>query len=227
MLKRFSIAYFYIFISFNRTGLLRLQLKISTMKTENSPYKLELTYGIYFALISIVVNLLVWATALMEKGGLMTTFLISLFQLGILVGFLLICTKSYRDKVLNGKITFGQAFLFALIIVIFSSIITGFYAYVFNKFIDPEYTSRIMQALQDKTYQFMANQGVPDEQIEEAMVKFEEQTPQSAVETMFSALTSGLIGGSIISLITSAIVKKNTGNRDDFEDAMSGLKSEE
>lgn len=197
------------------------------MKAENSPYKLELTYGIYFALISIIINLLIWATGLMEKGGLMTTFLISLFQLGILIVFLLICTKSYRDNILKGKISFGQAFLFALIIVIFSSVITGFYVFIFNKFIDPEYTSRLMQAIQDKTYQFMANQGVPDDQIEQAMIQFEEQTPQSAADTMVSALTSGLIGGSIIALITSAIVKKNTGNPNDFEDAMSELKSEE
>lgn len=197
------------------------------MKIENSPYKLELTYGIFFALISIIINLIIWATGLMEKGGLMTTFFISLFQLGILVIFLLYCTKSYRDNLLRGKITFGQAFLFALIIVIFSSVITGFYTFIFNKFIDPEFMSRVMQAIQDKTYQFMANQGVPEDQIEQAMLKFEEQTPQSAVDTMISSLTSGLIGGSIIALITSAIVKKNTGRSNDFEDAMSGLKSEE
>ena len=196
------------------------------MKTENSPLKLELTNGIYFALITIVLNLIVWATALLEKSGLFISVAFSLFQLSILVVFLLICTKRYRDTILEGKITFGKAFIFALIIVIFSSVITGFYSYVFNKFIDPDYAGRIITALQEKTYQFMSNRGMSDDQIEAAMVQIDAKPIPTPMETMTSALMSGLIGGSIIALITSLVIRKNTV-KDEYEEAMSDIKSEE
>lgn len=196
------------------------------MKTENSPFKAELTYGIYFALISILINLVVWATAFIEKSGLFVSAAIAVVNLGILIVFLLLCTKYYRDHSLDGKITFGQAFMFALVIVIFSSVITGLYSFVFNKYIDPEYLARIMKSVQEKTYQFMANQGMSDEQIEAAMVKVEAQPIPTAFDALKSALISGLIGGAIMAVISAAIVKKNV-QKDGFDQAMSELKSEE
>lgn len=196
------------------------------MKTENSPFKLELTYGIYFALISIVLNLLVWATAFLEKSGLLASVILGLVNFGILIGFLIICTKSYRDRSLNGTITFGQAYLFALMVVVFSSIITGLYSYIFYKFIDPDYGARVLHAIQEKTYQFMVNRGLPEDQIDAQMIKLEAQEIPTAAGALISSLKMGLIGGAIIALITSAIVKKNN-RRDDFEGAMNELKSEE
>jgi len=196
------------------------------MSSENSPIKLALTNGIFYALIVISIQLLIWATALLERSGLFTSFLILFLQLGILVYFLIYCTKKYRDVNLGGRITFGQAFVYALLIVVCSSIITGLYSYILNKYIDPDYTQRLITSMQEKTYQFMANQGVPEDQIEEAMIKFEEQPVQTPLETLKSAIMSGVIGGSIVSLITSLIVKKNSGG-DTFEESMSEINSEE
>lgn len=196
------------------------------MQDENSPLKLALTNGIYYAIIVILIQLTIWATALIEKTGFLTSFLILFLNLGILIFFLLYCTKKYRDNSLDGKITFGQAFVYALMIVVFSSVITGLYQYILNRYIDPEYAKRMLTAVQEKTYQFMVNHGVPDDQIDAAMVKFEDQPVPSAFEALKSALLSGVILGSVISLITSAIVKKNA-NLDNYQEAMSELNSEE
>ncbi|PTN09760.1 DUF4199 domain-containing protein [Mangrovibacterium marinum] len=196
------------------------------MQTENSPLKLALTNGIYYALIVISVQLIIWATAIIEKTGLFSSFFIMFFNLGILIFFLLFCTKKYRDNLLNGTITFGQAFIYGLMIVVFSSIITGLFQYILNRYIDPDYAQRMINAIQEKTYQFMLNNGVPEDQIDQAMVKFDTQTVQTPLQALTDSLKSGVLLGSIISLITSLIVKKNTSDSG-YEKAMSELDSQE
>ncbi|MHB9143666.1 MAG: DUF4199 domain-containing protein, partial [Paludibacter sp.] len=123
--------------------------------------------------------------------------------------------------------TFGQAFLLGLLIVVFSTIISSLYSYIFNKFIDPEYTQRLMTMMQDKTYQWMSSKGVPQDQIDSAMKKFEDKGIPSPIETLVTSMEFGLIGGAFMSLISSAIVKKNANNEDAFDEAMEEVKTEE
>lgn len=188
--------------------------------------KLSMTYGIYLAGISILIAVIIWATNLMEVLGLFGSMFIGIIQLIIIVFFLLYFSKSYRNNQLGGKITFSQAFVLGVLIVVFSSIISSLYSYIFNKFIDPDYAHRIMAMMQDKTYQWMSSKGVPEDQIDSAMKKFEEQGIPSPLQTLKSSLIFGLIGGAIMSLISSAIIKKNVTNEDAFDEAMEEVKSE-
>jgi len=191
--------------------------------------KLTMTYGIYLAGISIVTSLFVWATSLMEHMGLFGSLFIGLFQLILMASLLVFFTKRYRDTLFDGKITFGQAFTFGVLVVVFSSIINSLYSYVFNKFIDPEYVSRIMTAMQEKTYQWMSSNHVPQDKIDEAMSGFEKKGIPTPIETLISGLEFSLIGGAIMSLISSAIVKKNVkgDGEDAFDEAMEDVKTEE
>ena len=192
-----------------------------------SPFKHAMIYGLYLAGISIAIAVIVWATALMEKLGLFGTMAIGVFNLVILILLLIYYTKIYRNEQLNGKITFGQAFVFGVLIVLFSTVVSSLYNYIFARYIDPGYAQRIMTMVQDKTYQMMANQGMSEDQIEEAMVRFEEQPIPTPLNSLISSLKFGLIGGTIMSLISSAIVKKNVNKDDAFEEAMEDVKTEE
>jgi len=190
-------------------------------------FKLAMTDGIYISAISIAISVLIWATSLMEKMGFFGSAFIGILQFVILVYLLIYFTKHYRNVLLSGKITFSQAFTFGVLLVILSSVITSLYSYIFNKFIDPEYASRIMTMMQDKTYQWMTSKGVPEDQIEAAMKKFEDKGIPSPMETLTTSLQIGLIGGVFMSLISSAIVKKNITNEDEFDDAMDEVKNDE
>ena len=196
-------------------------------ENNSSPLKMALTYGIYMAIISIIVTLVVWATSLIETLGLMGSSIIAFINLIITVTLLVIFTKLYRDNLLEGKITFGKAFTFGLLIVICSSLITGVFSYILYKFIDPGYMERIMTVVQEKTYQMLANKGLSEDQIDAAMRAFEEKGVPTPMQSVQSALLGGLIGGSIMSLISSAIVKKNTQKEDAFEEAMEEVKNDE
>lgn len=198
---------------------------METQKTNS--YKLAMTYGLYFGLISIILNVIIWATNLMEYLGLFGSVLLGILQLVLLVFLLIYFTKLYRNNELGGKITFGQAFIFGVLIVVSSTIISSLYSYIFNKFIDPDYAQRIMTMMQDKTYQWMAGNGVPQDQIDSAMQKFEAKGIPSPVETLIKSMEFGLIGGAIMSLISSAIVKKNATSEDAFDEAMDEVKNEE
>ena len=190
-------------------------------------FKLAMTYGLYFGLISVILSVIIWAANLMEYMGLFGSVLLAIFQLILLVFLLVYFTKLYRDNELDRKITFGQAFVFGVLIVVFSTIISSLYSYIFNKYIDPDYVHRVMTMMQDKTYQWMSSKGVSDDQIEAAMQKFEEKGIPSPIETLIASVEFGLIGGGIMSLISSAIVKKNANNEDAFDEAMEDIKTEE
>lgn len=190
--------------------------------------KVTMTYGIYLAGISIAISVIVWATSLIEHIGIFGSAFIGILQLALMAFLLVYYTKRYRDTMFNGKITFGQAFAFGVMLVVFSSVISSLYSYILNKYIDPDYMHRVMTMIQDKTYQMLSNSGMSQDQIEAQMVKIEERGIPSPIETLVSSLEGGLIGGAIMSLISSAIVKKNVrGGEDEFDEAMEEIKKEE
>jgi len=194
---------------------------------QTNPYKLAMTYGLYLGGITIFISIIVWATALMEKLGLWGSMGMGFINLFVLIFLLLYFTKLYRDDHLNGKITFGNAFVFGVLIVLFSSIVSALYNYIFTKYIDPEYAQRIITMLQDKTYQWMSSRGLSQTQIDDAMTKFDKQEIPTPIDSLISSLKFGLFGGTIMSLISSAIVKKNPHKDDAFEEAMEDVKTNE
>jgi hypothetical protein len=84
-----------------------------------------------------------------------------------------------------------------------------------------------MTMMQDKTYQWMSGKGLSEDQINDAMKKFEAKGVPSPIETLITSMEFGLIGGAIMSLISSAIVKKNATSEDAFDEAMDEVKNEE
>jgi hypothetical protein len=193
----------------------------------NARLKLTMTYGLYLAGINIVWSIVIWATSMLEHLGLFGSAFIGVFNLVLLAFLLVFFTKKYRDNIFDGKITFGQAFSFGVMLVVFSSAITAIYSYIQNKFIDPDYMHRIMTMIQDKTYQMLSSSGLSQDQIDAQMAKFEQRGIPTPIETLVSSLEGGLIGGAIMSLISSAIVKKNVKGEDDFDEAMEEVKNEE
>jgi predicted PurR-regulated permease PerM len=119
-------------------------------------------------------------------------------------------SKAYRDKVLGGTISYGNAFLAGLLIVIFSSIITGFYTLIFNTIIDPEYMDKVFEATKNWTADYLNSMGLPDSQIDSSIEKIEKQQANyNALKAFFTSIAWSSVFGVVISLITSAFVKKN------------------
>ncbi|WP_319265463.1 DUF4199 domain-containing protein [uncultured Draconibacterium sp.] len=177
------------------------------MEQNSSPLlKSSLTYGIYVALISILLQVIIWAGGLMESMGMFGSAILGIVSIIISFVVLFIFTKNYRNKEFGGYISFAEAFKFAMLVSIVSTVILIIYTYIFHNFIAPDYLENLMASMQQKTMEFMESRGVPEASIDQALAQFEEVP--SMAKTLRQSALSGLIGGAIISLIVAAIVKK-------------------
>lgn len=179
------------------------------MEKKQSLLNTAMTYGTILGVISILLTLILYIVGYMPINfkRMIVMFIISL---GLSIGFVVTGTKSYRDKVLGGSITYWQAFSAGLFIVVFSSVLLSFYNLIFNLFIDPGYMDKVMEAQRNWMFDFLTNMGSPDDKIEEAMSKYEEQKANfTPLKAFFQGIYISVIFGAILSFITSLFIKKN------------------
>lgn len=162
-----------------------------------------LKYGLIISAFNIVLTLLYYV---LDIEMFSFTFIALNLTLGLLIiiGFFIFGIRNYREKGLDGKITFGQAFLQGLSIGIIGYAIIAAFTYIFHAFIAPEY----MAAQMDGFIMFMESMGIPDEALDEAVSDFEENLPP--INQFLSVLKSGGIMTIIFSVIIAASVKKDT-----------------
>ena len=111
-------------------------------------------------------------------------------------------TKNFRDNLQEGFITYGRAVGSGMLIVVFASIIQSFFIYIFYSYISPEGIKDIFIAMEDQ----MMQSGSSDEEIEMAMKMT--KAFMGPLSMALAAIFGGAFWGLIISLITSAFLKK-------------------
>jgi hypothetical protein len=169
--------------------------------------KSALNHGLIFGVILVIMQLVMWMTGFMPVGigkGLMilvVTFAIYIFGIFWF-------TKNYRNTFLGGYISYGDAFLYGLAVFMIATIVTAIYSFIFNSFIDPEYTGRIVKASADWTEGYMRSKGVPESQISSALEKISSKELPTPISSSLKSIGFGLIGGAIVSAISSAFAKK-------------------
>lgn len=179
------------------------------MEKKTSLLQFTLTYGAILGVISIIISVLMYILGYMPTS-FSRMFLVLIISLVVTIVFLSAGMKNYRDKVLGGSITYGQAFLVGLCIVVVSSIIGIIYNLIFTTVIDPDYTNRVLEATKNSTYEWMNSKGVPDAQIEEAMNRIDAQKASSSpAKDAIKGFFSSAIFGTVLSLIIAAFTKKS------------------
>ena len=178
------------------------------MENKTSAFlKSALNSGLIFGVILIIIQLAFWMFNFIPvgigKSMLMLVFNLTLYIVGIWW-----FTKSYRNSVLNGNINYGHAYLYGLTVVIIATILLVIYNYIFNTFIDPEYTTRVLKTTANWTEEYMRSKGIPDAQITSTVDKIMAGGHKTALKSATSGLIYGVIMGAIISLISAAIAKK-------------------
>jgi hypothetical protein len=178
------------------------------MENKSSAFlKSALNSGLIFGVILIILQLAFWMFGIMPVG-LGKGMLMLLFNLVIYIVGIYWFTKSYRNGVLDGYINYGHAFLYGLVVIVISTILIIIYNFIFNKFIDPEYTSRLLKATINSTEEMMRSRGLPDYTISDTIDKMNAKGLPSPLKSAISTLIGGVILGAIVSLISSAFAKK-------------------
>ncbi|MBE2228189.1 MAG: DUF4199 domain-containing protein [Ignavibacteria bacterium] len=114
--------------------------------------------------------------------------------------------KTYRDKVLGGKITFGRAFTLGIGISAVAAFIFGVYVYILYTAIAPDLSGKMIEIYREKIKTSGQTQEVISRQLEE----FDKESAlwnNPYLQSFVMLLTVFMIGV-VISLVTAVILKK-------------------
>jgi uncharacterized membrane protein SpoIIM required for sporulation len=114
--------------------------------------------------------------------------------------------KSYRDKVLGGKITFGKAFLLGIGISAVAALIFGIYVYVLYAVISPDLMDKLIDAYREK----IKASGQTEQVIQQELAKFEEESKMwhNIYLMSFIMFMTVFLIGLLITLVSAAILKR-------------------
>ncbi len=178
------------------------------MEKKQTLLQYTMTNGALLGIILIIVSLLFYIIGFIPDS-IGRAVIIPLINALIVIIFVVRSTKAYRNKVLEGSISFGNAFLVGLLVILCAYILRSFYDLIFTTLIDPGYADRIYEGLTNSMYDMYSNMGVPESQIDASMERFtRQQENYTPLRAFFSSILSASVFGAILCLITGAILKK-------------------
>ena len=123
---------------------------------------------------------------------------------GIVIVFMVLSMKSYRDKVLGGKINYWKKLLVGVLISLIALVLSSVLNWIFFELVDPNYITDQMEEFMFR----MEDMGLTDEQLDPIREKMEaSSTPMGQ---LMQNLKSMPVVAIIISLIVAAFVKSDT-----------------
>jgi len=166
-------------------------------KKQASLFRNSLNFGLYTSAGFIVISMLFYALDVDRTGWInYLTFIILI--IGIIIG-----TKSFRDKNCGGYLSYGRSLGSGVIISLVVGVIMAVFTFLFYQYFDPSELQKIVEIAE----QNMADQGLTDDQIEQAM-SFSKMF-MSPVGMSVSMVFGMAFWGTIFSLIIAIFLKKN------------------
>lgn len=143
------------------------------------------------------------------------SFWFGLFSIGLSIGFMIYFYTSWR-KGRGGYVSFKDAFVFGFLTLVMSGIINLAFTCLLYGVIDPDLSTKLIDALIDNTVSMLEKFGAPDSQIDQTIEELEKQSGSYTLEGQLTSFPKVLFFYAIFSLILAAIFKKE---RPPFEDA--------
>ena len=162
----------------------------------------SLQYGLYTATAYVLFSLLLYVIDVKQTGW------INYLSFLILIAGIVVGTIAFRDKFSGGFLSYGRCLASGVLISIVVGLVMALYSYLFFSYFDPGALAGMMEASEQE----MMNRGITDEQIDQALA-FSGKLMSPAFLGISSFLSMALIG-TIISLITSAFLKKEDNSFD-------------
>ncbi|MER2997781.1 DUF4199 domain-containing protein [Pontibacter populi] len=160
-----------------------------------------LKYGFITALVGVVYTLIIMVANLGDNRWL------SGLSYLILIAGIVLAMKQY--KTINyGYMSYGQGLGIGTLVSAIFGLLSGIFVWLYTSFVDTEYMSRMME----KQSEALLDQGMSDEQVEQAMAMTENF--QGPLAMILGGLVGAVVIGFLLSLILSAIMKNN---RPEFE----------
>lgn len=166
---------------------------------EHSPsnVKVALTNGIFLGVVLIVFSLIMWIIGVPREHWLQYLSFI------IMLAGVVVALKNYREKC-GGLITYGQAFTNGFLTVLFASILTSVYIFLFFQVLAPAELEKMLELAEEQMIESDPN--LSDEELELAM-GYTKMFMKPWTMALW-ALLFNVIAGLIIAAIAAAFMKK-------------------
>jgi len=183
------------------------------MEQKSTFWKTAMIYGLYLGIIFTLYSVILYVTGQTQNKGL-GYISFPLYIIGVVVAQIY-----YRNRELNGVVSYGQSVGFGVAVMLFSGIISALYTLIiFN--VDPALVDQIKAAQEEA----MLQKGMSEDQIEAGMAISSKMLSPAWMAIM--SLLGSVFIGTIVSLISSIFIKKQP-NEDAFDEAMEDVKTEE
>jgi len=171
---------------------------------ENSIKSNAINYGLYLGALLALFTVLGYALNL----ELLVNFWLTLLLLPIIIIIIGIISTAKSKGLLNGFLSFKQAFSSYFITVAIGLLISTAVSIIIFNFIDPDAANTLKELIVEKTINFMEGMGAPAESMAEAVENIESQDT-FGFGTQLKSLAQSLVFFAVIGLIVAAIMKKN------------------
>jgi ACR3 family arsenite efflux pump ArsB len=159
-----------------------------------------LKFGLISGIVGIFITLLVYIMGLDKSPS---GQYIGWINIPVTIILMVMCIKECRETLYNGFISFGQAFKNLFLMMLVSSVISGIFMFFYVSVINPS----LIDYIKEQQILEMEKKGMEQAAIDQAM-SFSEKFISPGMMT-FWTIAGGLLLGSLIALIVSAIMKKN------------------
>lgn len=178
------------------------ELKSMETNPKVSVFKNSINYGLYTGVAYILLCLLFWALNVPKMSWLnYLTFI-------VLIAGVILATRNYRNNINNGFISYGKALATGVYVCVVVGVLVGIYTYLFYSFIYPEGIQETLDLAEEQ----LVEKGFSDEVIDKQLSLTRKLS--SAPIMSITIFIGTIIWGTIFSLVTSAILKKNDDSFD-------------
>jgi len=184
------------------------------IKMDNEMLKSSMYHGAMVGAGIIIFSILAFVFGYDEFSPNEKFNFLSLIPYFIIIFGIILGQKNFRDKILDGKITYGKSVGYGVLVAIFASILHSFYLIIFLKYIEPA----TLQLIFDITEQNFINSGMSSTEIKEVMTLSKKFILPSLI---FGIAINYGIFGLIISLFSSIKIKNVKVNS--FDEQMKNI----
>lgn len=177
---------------------------------ENQQYpvwKHSLMYGIYLGVVLIILSLVFYILDLHAENW--TGYVSYVFILGGVI----LASVTYRDKYLNGFITYGQSFSTGFLTGLFAAIIGAIFTYFFMLYLGDEFVELMLEKAEETIIE--GNPDIGDAELDLALSWTEKIMNPTWISVM--ALLSSTFFSMVFALIASIFIKKENNSIDTTE----------
>jgi len=168
--------------------------------------KPAMNFGFIIGVILISYSVLTWALNMM-----FVTYM-SIVNYVLIMVCLYLFAKKYRDEFNNGYISYGKAFGFIALSLLFVSFLVAFYNFVLFNYLDPSLKDIILENMRIK---MIENNPELSEEVVDKAIDFQKNIMMNPFISSISYFFGNYLIGIIISLITSIFVMKKNKLIDD------------